>query len=85
MFIEAGPAVDIARAVDLVTTEGKKRLRKVLEKARMIAKSPTTTVNVFAVVEYDGSVVVERCSPGVSDITKEDFLALKVPRALYSC
>jgi hypothetical protein len=50
-FIEAGTAVDIARTVGLVITVGKKILRKVLEKARMIAKSPTTTVSVFVVVE----------------------------------
>lgn len=47
-FIEV--AVDIARTVGFVTV-GKKILRKVLEKARMTAKSPTTTVSVFVVVE----------------------------------
>lgn len=84
MFIEAGTAVDIERTVGFVRTE-EKVLRKVLEKARMIAASPTTMVSVFVVAEYDVSVVVERCSIVVSGITKGDSLASKVSRALYSC
>jgi hypothetical protein len=47
-FIEV--AVDIARTVGLVEI-GKKILRKVLENARVIAKSPTITVSAFVVVE----------------------------------
>jgi len=84
-FIEVGPAVDIARVAGLVRTAGNQILRKVLEKARMIAKRPTTTVSVFVVVEYDVSVVVERCSPDVSVITKGRILASKASRRLYSC
>jgi hypothetical protein len=50
MFMAPGAAVDIARVVGFATT-GKKILRKVLEKARMIATSPTITVSAFVVVE----------------------------------
>jgi hypothetical protein len=84
IFIEAGAAVDIARAVGFVREEIV--LRNALEKARMMATSPMSTVSVFVVVEYDVSVVVavDRCSPVMSDITKEEFEALKVSRQLYS-
>jgi hypothetical protein len=57
IFIEAGAAVDIARAVGFVTRE-ESVLRNALEKARMMAMSPTSTVSVFVVVEYEVSVVV---------------------------
>lgn len=47
-FIEV--AVGMARTVGLVEI-GKKILRKVLENARVIAKSATMTVSAFVVVE----------------------------------
>ena len=85
IFIEVGAAVDIARAVGFVTRE-EIVLRNALEKARMMAMSPTSTVSVFVDVEYEVSVVVvvvDR-SPVVFDITKEKFDTLKVSRQLYS-
>ena len=45
--MEAGAEVDIARAAGLAMTE-EKVLRNTLEKARMTASSPTSTVSVFS-------------------------------------
>ena len=52
----------------------------------MMARRPMSTVSVFVVVEYEESVVVvvDRCSPVVSDITKERVSASKATRRLYS-
>jgi hypothetical protein len=85
IFVEAGAAVDIARAVGFVRTE-EKVFRNALEKARMIATSPMSTVSVFVVVEYEVSVVVvvDRFSPVVSDIMKEKLEVTKASRRLYS-
>jgi hypothetical protein len=82
IFIEVGAAVDIARAVVFART-GEKVLRNALEKARMIARSPTSIVSIFVVVEKDVSVVVGYLA-GVSDITKGRVSASKVFRRLYS-
>jgi hypothetical protein len=85
IFMEVGAAVDIARTAGFAKTE-EKLLRNALEKARMIATSPTSIVSVFVAVEYDVSVVVvvDRSSPVVSDITEERVSTTKVSRRLYS-
>lgn len=81
--MEAGVEVDIARAAGFAMTE-EKVLRNTLEKARMTASSPKSTVSVFVVVEYVVSDVEERSSACVvlSVITK-GILAHGTFRAVF--
>jgi hypothetical protein len=81
MFIEAGTAVDMVRAVGFLKTE-EKGLRKALKKARVIARMPTSSVSVLVVVEY----VEDCCSLGVCvfDIRKFQPAREKVRRPLYT-
>ena len=84
IFIEAGAEVDIARAAGFAIAE-EKVLRNTLEKARMTATRPTSTVSVFVVVEYGVSGVEERGSlcVGLSVITKGDLGSWDVSGSLY--
>jgi hypothetical protein len=87
IFKEAGAEVDIARRVGFVRTE-EMELRKTLEKARMTARRPTSTVNVFVVVEYGVSGAEERGSRDavvVSVITKGDPGSWDISGCLYTC
>lgn len=80
IFIEAGAAVDMARVTGLERAE-EKVFRKALEKARMTAKSPTSTVSVFVVVEYGVLIGEEGCLGSLDDfvvvsgITKREFFS----------
>ena len=74
--------VDIVRVNGFVMAD-EKVLRKVLEKARMIASAAMSTVNVF-VVRYEVTVAVVCCSLGVSVIRKEGFELQDLESFLYT-